>query len=477
MPASTGRSPALTRKEFLGASAGIALAPSLARGKRHSTRLRRRDVERVKHIVILTQENVAFDHYFGTLAGVRGFSDPKAIRLPNGRSVFEQPYPLTPDGFLRPWAFDSSASNPCTVPVDNSWDSRHAAWANGGMDGFVGATGGTPNYFTMAYYPRSEIPWHTALANGFCVCDRYFSSVMGPTNPNRLMMWTGTIDPEGRHGGPDYDNQAYDDPNTRYTWKTYPERLSEAGVSWRVYHETDDFDDNALKYFAAYQDAKPGSKLYRNAIRNRPADAFMKDVAGDRLPAVSWIVAPTKSSEHQLVSAPGYGADYCDRIFRALRKHRHVWAKTVLILDYDEDGGYFDHVRPPTPPAGTKDEFIGDQPIGLGFRVPAIVCSPWTRGRLVCSKNFDHTSLIRFLERRFGVHEPQISAWRRRLVGDLWECFDFRRPDYSFPKLPSTAALYAATGRACAPSTPVAPARVSNGPQPTQEHGRRRRRG
>ncbi len=456
--------------------AAAALTPYFPRAQRLTSRPRRREVERVKHVVILMQENIAFDHYFGTLAGVRGFSDPKAIELANGNSVFEQPYPLTPDGFLRPWAFDSSSSNPCTVPVDNGWDSRHNAWAGGQMNGFTGATGGAPNYFTMAYYPRSEIPWHMALADGFCVCDRYFSSVMGPTNPNRLMLWTGTIDPEGRHGGPDYDNQAYDDPNTSYTWKTYPERLAEAGVSWRVYHETDDFDDNALKYFAAYQNAKPSSKLYRWAMKNRPADAFMHDVAKDRLPQVSWIVAPTKASEHPLVSAPGYGAEYCNRILQALRRNRDVWAKTVLIFNYDEDGGYFDHVRPPTPPAGTKDEFIGTLPIGLGFRVPAIVCSPWTRGRLVCSQNFDHTSTIRFLERRFGVREPQISAWRRRLVGDLWECFDFRKPDYSFPKLPSTTAFVAATDQACAASTPVAPARVTNGPQPAQEHGRRHRR-
>lgn len=480
MPARAGPRRVLTRKEFLGASAGVALTPWLSgapgRAIRQASRVRRRDIERVEHVVVLMQENVSFDHYFGTLAGVRGFADPKAIDLPNGNSVFEQPYPLTPDGFLRPWAFDSETANPCTVPVDNGWGSRHAAWANGHMDGFVGATAGTPNYFTMAYYNRSGVPWHMALADGFCVCDRYFSSVIGPTNPNRLMMWTGTIDPQGRRGGPDYDNQAYDDADTRYTWKTYPERLTKAGVSWRVYHETDDFDDNALKYFAAYQDAKPGSTLYRSAMANRPADAFMEDVKKDRLPAVSWIVAPTKVSEHQLVSAPGYGAHYCNQILRALRKHPHVWAKTVLIFNYDEDGGYFDHVRPPTPPTGTKDEFIGDQPIGLGFRVPAVVCSPWTRGRLVCSKTYDHTSLIRFLERRFGVREPQISPWRRRLVGDLWECFDFRKPDYSFPKLPPTDDLYRDTDRACGPGTPVAPPRLTNGPQPAQEHGGRRRR-
>ena len=465
-----------TRAEFLAAGAGVAAAPLLTRLARQRRPPRRADLERVEHIVILMQENVSFDHYYGTLGGVRGFSDPHALKLPNGRSVFEQPYPLTPDGYLRPWAFDSSEANPCTVLVDNSWDSRHAAWAKGKMNGFVGATGGAPNYFTMAYYGRDEIPWHTWLADNFCVCDRYFSSVMGPTNPNRLMMWTGTIDPQGRNGGPDYDNQAYSNEDTSFTWKTYPERLTKAGVSWRIYHETDDFDDNALKYFKAYQEAKPNSALYRNAMLNRPADAFIEDVAANRLPQVSWIVAPTRVSEHQLVSAPGLGADYCRRIFQAFRDNRELWAKTAVIFNYDEDGGYFDHVRPPTPPKGTKDEFIGDQPIGLGFRVPMVVCSPWTRGRLVCSRHFDHTSMLRFLERRFGVAEPQISRWRRQLVGDLWECFDFSRPDYSFPPMPHTAAGVAATEAACASTMPIAAPRVLNGPQPKQRLGTRRRR-
>jgi phospholipase C len=465
--------PHLTRREALlaGAGAGMALTTPVSWARKHH---RRSDLERVEHVVILMQENRSFDHYFGTLAGVRGFSDPDAIKLPDGHSVFEQPYPLTPDGFLSPWRFDPAASNPCNVLVDNGWAARHSAWNGGAMDGFTGATAGTPNYFVMSYYDRADLPWHTALADAFTVCDGYFSSVMGPTNPNRLMMWTGTIDPSGRHGGPDNDNQAYSNAGTRYTWKTYPERLQAAGVSWRVYHETDDFDDNALKYFATYQDAKPGSPLYENAMKNRAGDAFMQDVAADRLPQVSWIVAPTASSEHPMYS-PGRGADYCNRIFQAFKDRRDIWAKTAFILTYDEDGGYFDHVRPPTPPAGTRDEFVDGLPIGLGFRVPTVVCSPWTRGGYVCSQTYDHTSLIRFLERRFGVIEPQISAWRRKTCGDLWECFDFTRADTSFPHLPETAAGAATADAQCANGPPAAP-RVLNEAMPEQSPGAKPRR-
>ncbi|MEA2172039.1 MAG: phospholipase, partial [Solirubrobacteraceae bacterium] len=224
----------LRRRDFLTAAggAGLALAagrPALARRALRAPT--RSDLERVEHIVVLMQENRSFDHYFGTLRGVRGFGDPHALKLPSGRSVFEQPYPLTPEGFLRPWHFDAKTSNPCNVLVDNGWTARHNAFNDGAMDGFVGATGGLPNYFTMSYYEREDIPWHMALADAFTVCDGYFSSVLGPTNPNRLYLWTGTIDPQGRNGGPDNDNQAYSNPDTSYTWKTYPERLEAAGVT------------------------------------------------------------------------------------------------------------------------------------------------------------------------------------------------------------------------------------------------------
>jgi len=460
----------MTRRGLLAAGATAAVSAYVPRPRARSRPAAPHDLEQVRHIVILMQENISFDHYFGTLAGVRGFSDPDALALPDGRSVFQQPDPASADGYLVPWRFDTTSANPCQVLVDNGWDSRHAAVDGGKMDGFVTATSGTPNHFTMAYYTRADVPWHMALADGFTVCDAYFSSVLGPTFPNRYVMMTGTIDPEGKGGGPAYDNTV-----RRFTWTTYPERLTQAGVTWRVYHEADDFDDNVLKYFAQYQDAKPGSPLYDNAMVNLPPDQFERDVAADRLPQVSWIITNAHDSEHPMNSAPAYGADKCNRIMRAFRDHPDVWAKTALIFTYDEDGGYFDHVRPPLPPPGTPDEFVNGLPIGLGVRVPTVVCSPWTRGGYVCSQVYDHTSLIRFIERRFGVVEPQISAWRRRTCGDLWECFDFAAPDFSFPALPATTAAASTTGEACN-NHPPAPPPAINGVLPAQEPGAKPRR-
>jgi phospholipase C len=126
-----------------------------------------------------------------------------------------------------------------------------------------------------------------------------------------------------------------------------------------------------------------------------------------------------------------------------------VWEKTALIISYDENGGFFDHVPPPVPPPGTAGEFITAPlagvaesesiagPIGLGFRVPCLVLSPFSRGGLVCSDVFDHTSQLRLLETRFGVPVPNLTDWRRATTGDLTAAFDFARPPTdSRPSLP-----------------------------------------
>jgi phospholipase C len=466
-----------TRRDFLGVAAGAVLGSSgLDRAWNPGGRLTHRPrtrhfsdpLHQIEHVVILIQENCSFDRYFGTLRGVRGFADPRPQTLPSGRPVFYQPYLLAPL-YLLPWRLESSISNPCDLIVDNGWAPMHTALDGGQMDGWLKGEHELP--WTMSYYTRAELPWHMALADAFTVADGYFCSVLGPTNPNRLYTMSATIDPAGRHGGPVTDNNNH----PPYTWTTYPERLQKHGISWRVYQQADNFDDNALAWFKRYQDAQPGSPLYENGMRRRDADAFARDVAAGRLPQVSWIIAPTAQSEHPLEGGPGRGADFCNGMLQALLAHPKVWAKTVFILTYDEPGGYFDHVLPPLPGGGTRDEFVGGEPIGLGFRVPTVVCSPWSRGGYVCSDTFDHTSLIRLLERRFGVHEPNISAWRRRTCGDLTACLDMRHADLSIPRLPSTAPLAAASVHECQDNLPGVPLLLLQ-KAPGQEPGSRPRR-
>jgi len=133
------------------------------------------------------------------------------------------------------------------------------------------------------------------------------------------------------------------------------------------------------------------------------------------------------------------GAVFISQILEVLAANPKVWNKTVLFLNYDENDGYFDHVPPPTPPAGTADEFVQGLPIGLGFRVPMIVISPFSTGGFVSSAVYDHTSTIRFMEQIFGVEEPNISAWRRQTCGDLTATLNVSRARrVSFPALPAT---------------------------------------
>jgi phospholipase C len=463
-----------TRREFLAAGAGaVASVHGIGRRRpaQHHKPTHRGNPspphDQVGHVVFLIQENCSFDHYFGTLRGVRGFADPHPPRLPSGQPVFYQPTGV-PSQYLLPWRYDTSTSSPCDLQVDNGWAPMHQALDGGKMDQWLSAEHELA--FTMSYYTRADLPWHMALADAFTVCDGYYSSALGPTNPNRLYSVSGTIDPDGRRGGPVTDNSE----SAPYTWTTYPERLQARGISWRVYQQQDNFDDNPLAWFKQYQQAQPGSPLYENGMRRLSATAFADDVAAGKLPQVSWIIAPTAQSEHPGY-APGPGADFCNGILQALFAHPKVWAKTVLFLVYDEPGGYFDHVVPPLPAAGTPGEFVNGEPIGLGFRVPMIVCSPWSRGGYVVSDTFDHTSLLRFLERRFAIREPQIGAWRRKTCGDLTACLDLHHRNLTIPSLPATAPLAAASIRACSSAPPGLPP-IASQQMPAQEPGRRPRR-
>ena len=397
-----------------------------------------RDIE---HIVILMQENRSFDHYFGTMPGVRGFADPAAMRLAGGSPVFRQPCPGHPQGYLAPFRYDTRTTNAQATPgTDHSWQTQHEAWNNGQMDEWVAAKGP----YTMGYFAQADIPFQWALARAFTVCDNYHCSVLGPTNPNRLYMWTGMIDPKGTGGGPVTDDSpAYD--NVTLSWTTYPERLQRAGISWQVYQEEDNFDDNALAWFKQYAGAPVTAPLFQRGMRKGASGWFEADARAGRLPQVSWLVAPTAQSEHPDYF-PAAGAEYIAAKLDAIASNEDLWRTTLFILCYDENDGLFDHVPPPIPPPGTPAEFVASEPIGLGFRVPAIVVSPWSAGGRVCSDVLDHTSLIRVIEKRFGVTEPNITAWRRRTCGDFTGALRFSGPAAGYPRSPSISLAAAQAG-------------------------------
>ena len=451
----------ITRRTFLGGVAVIGSAIGLdapaatAQAPRAKRKAATGSIKDVRHVVVLMQENRSFDHYFGTLKGVRGFGDRATIALPGGHNVFDQPngsgrqYPWQMS-LTSPWlGVDGERLAQCDGSLDHAWKSQHDAWNGGRMDNWVKAKGTDR---TMGFLKRDDIPFHYALADAYTVCDAYHCSIISATGPNRTYLWGGMIDPAGKAGGPAYDGA----DESGLTWQTYAEALQGAGVSWKVYQNAgDNFGDNALAYFQQFADAPEGSPLYNGGMASVPrvtgrtqddiVAAIKNDVTNGTLPQVSWIVSNQGFSEHPS-APPADGAHFIHAVLQALNADPEVFDSTALFLNYDENDGFFDHVPPPVPPAGTADEFLNGVPIGLGFRVPMVVVSPWSRGGWVNSEVFDHTSVIRFMEEwTAALGTPavchSISAWRRAVAGDLTSAFDFTSPVPGLPSLPNTDAV------------------------------------
>ncbi len=527
-----------------------------------------------EHIVILMQENRSFDHSFGKLKGVRGFNDPRAISLPNQNKVWLQSN--TKGETYAPFRFDIKNSKVTWMSsLPHSWENMVQARNEGKHDEWLEAKkSGRKQYqhmpLTMGFFDREDIPFYYALADAFTVCDYHFCSCLTGTTANRHFLWTGTLrDPRYRkskamvhNGDVTYNKWA--------RWKTFPERLEETGVSWKVYQnelsmpcgfegeESDwlgNFTNNNLEWFEQYGvryaegfqnylttviDEYPGriksiekelasvdknsdsfkeltTKLeetkdhlkqaqenkekwgreifeelseYERNIHNKAFQTnseypdyhsietlkyddngtpremkvpkgdilyqFRKDVDDDQLPAVSWVCAPKNFSDHP--GAPWYGAWYISEMMNILTKNPEVWKKTIFIVTYDENDGYFDHIPPFVPAeagnpetgkvshdidtwqefARKEDELERRQdnpdsarwgPVGLGFRVPMIVVSPWSRGGFVNSDVLDHTSTIQLIEKVMQkkasgpLYEDNISPWRRMVCGDISSAF------------------------------------------------------
>jgi phospholipase C len=284
------------------------------------------------------------------------------------------------------------------------------------------------------------------LADGFTICDAYHSSVIGPSDPNHLYAFSATIDPSGTRGGPMLTTPSKRDlPIGQFTWTTMPEQLSARGIDWKVYasRKRDELD-NILACFRQYG---RDPRLKARGLGTVYPHAFLADVRRDELPQVSWVLGDLDESEHPGFSSARAGQAITRSILTELMSRPKLWAKTAVLITWDENGGFFDHVAPPTPDPGTKDEFLTVEPlpstadgvrgpIGLGFRVPLLVVSPFSRGGFVCSDVFDHTSILRLLETRFGAEVPNLSDWRRSVTGDLTSAFNFAAPDPSIPAFP-----------------------------------------
>ena len=527
-----------------------------------------------EHIVLLMQENRSFDHCYGTLQGVRGFNDPRAISLPDNNPVWLQtnaagathaPFRLNIKDTKATWMH--SLPHSWTNQVDARNDGKFDKWLDAKKSDY-------PDYanvpMTMGYYTREDIPFYYALADAFTVCDQHFCSSLTGTTPNRLYFWTGTIrekQDENSYANVWNENVDY---GAEVQWTSFPERLEENNISWKIYQneismpmglsEDEDawlanFGDSPLQWFLQYNvrfspgyiafinkqvdllpkqihdmeeqlrtlpvkskeslDLKNRLKetiAFLNSIKeekekytaanfeklsqheknlhekafstnkNDPAylqlsslsyqdegvqrdvlvpkgdifHQFREDAKNGNLPTVSWLVAPEHFSDHP--SSAWYGAWYVSEVLDILTQNPELWKKTIFILTYDENDGYFDHVPPFVAPDPRRPEtgltskdidtrvdfvtfdqqlmkkdyaatHIRESSIGLGFRVPMVVASPWSRGGWVNSEVFDHTSCLQFLEKfltdKFGkkIEEPNISKWRRTVCGDLTSVF------------------------------------------------------
>ncbi len=291
--------------------------------------------------------------------------------------------------------------------------------------------------------------------------------------------------------------------------------LETAGVSWKVYQEWDNYGDNYLQYFKNFRTDANGQKLtsasplYRkgralaagSTQANAPGttgqwliDQFAADVRSGNLPRVSYICAPTEYCEHP-DDTPNAGENFTARLLQALVQTPEVWSRTALILTYDENDGFFDHMPSVMAPLNTdrgrttmtnatQGEIANSQPIGLGPRVPTMVISPWSKGGRVCSQLFDHTSLIRFTEEwlvalghpRSSVQCNGISPWRRAVCGDMTSAvrLQVRRRRVSRPACRPTPCTSRAGARRTRCRRPTRACRARRRPPAASRAARRR---
>jgi phospholipase C len=461
-----------TRRTFMAGAAAVgaagmagAMHPTAAQAKLIETAATAEaagvSLNDIEHVVILMQENRSFDHYFGTMSSVRGFSDPAALPGVFDQHGYQPGTGVDASGYMQPFNLlnnPPSENGSDTNDITHSWPAQHQSWNNGAMDSFIkahlAADGAANGPVTMGYFTRSELSFYYALADAFTVCDGYHCSVLGPTDPNRLMAMSASIDPAGAAGGPVITTASDRLAMTgKLSWKTMPEALLEAGVSWKVYNDpTGILGLGVLSYFKNYTDpfSITGLELIGRGLTPSYPDTFASDVAAGKLPSVSWIVPPLAECEHP-AAPPEWGEYLVHQILNTLVSNPDVWAKTLFIVVYDENGGFFDHVPPVTPAAGTAGEYLTVStlpssadgiagPIGLGFRTPCLVISPFSAGGYKYSGVLDHTSTLRFIETRFGVTIPNLSAWRRSVTGDFTGALALSRPPVTtVPALPATS--------------------------------------
>ncbi|KAK9456291.1 phosphoesterase family-domain-containing protein [Dipodascopsis uninucleata] len=436
----------------------IAVAAAVLLGALPSS-LGNESLKDVKHIIMFMQENRAFDHYFGTMAGVRGFKDPNVLIGDNGLPIWYQP--ATEAEYLLPFYMGANSSYKegiqCADGGSNDWIENHNAWNNGKINGWV-----TNNSeYAWGHYRRDDIPLHFALADEWTLGDMYSEFVIGPTAPNRAAWVSGNLNigsflgnPESV-GGPYIENYSTDgecesDGNVIYdcyplTWKTMAENLEDNDISWFVYRDWDSTNDDPFYYFANFLDAESNSSLAERGISWAGRELFYEQCQNNTLPTITWIIGSFPLSEHP-PNTPHDGGWILESVVNTLME-TGLYDESILLISYDETGGWGDHVPPFISPNGTDGEWSVDYrdptqyvPSGPGFRVPFFAISPWSRGGKVFTEPADHTSQLLFLEEwgkanGYDLTIDNITPWRRAHMSNLVNMFDFQSYDSAFVEL------------------------------------------
>lgn len=394
----------------------------------------------IDHIVIYMQENQSYDHYLGTHPRGDGFT-----LGPDGLPVH-----TNPDRQGNPVRAHHVASTCDSISGDHSWSGTHRSWNHGAMDGFVKATG--PN--VMGYYDRSNLPFYWGLADTFPVCDRWFSSMLGPTHPNRRFLQAATS--VGITQTSTTEVLATPDAPNGTIW----DRLDQHGISWKTYG-IDVWD------ILLFPTSDIAGFLARTAPNRRYFADFLADCRAGTLPQVS-IICPGAQDQYDEGSRDVQnGEAYSASIINALM-HGPAWRRSALFFTYDEHGGGYDHVPPPPavapdniPPRLTASDEPGDF-AQLGIRVPGFVVSPYAKRDHVSHVVHDHTSILKFIETKFNLGAL---TYRDANADNLFDCFDFRRPAFAEPPVLPAPGL-PLTGSTCQPQPyppidpPVPPAPV-----------------
>jgi phospholipase C len=375
-------SPALMARGRRGAAAGKgAVSAAKARKQAGPAPNAPAGIDKIQHVIWISQENRSFDSYFGTYPGADGFPQDTCLPVMPGSKRCIKPF------------HQKVQSLPCDM--SHEWPVAHAAYDHGRMDGFVWAEG-TPN--TMGYYDARDIPNYWAYAKHFTLADHFFSSLNGPSLPNHVYMVAA------QSGGLVVNvnsikqlKKAMDDPDG-FSFASIVTRFKNSKISWKYYVDTKGIKNprrksEQPKRFTLWNPL-PGFKK----IRDNPKlmahlvdqSQFYRDLQQGTLPAVSYLIPTYLDSEHP-VATPRRGMWYVTHLINAVMRSRY-WKNSAIFLTWDDYGGFYDHVPPPQ-----LDAF------GLGPRVPALVISPYARRGYIDRNVYAFSSILKFIETRWQL--------------------------------------------------------------------------